>query len=138
MMRSWNRSFIMVWKVAGLAVSPKYIHYQWFKKSAVCPESSFPLVTFLDVDIIVAPLDVQFCEVPRAAKSVNEVVNKWKGVSVLNSDLIQSVVILDELEDAVLFLDKKDWGSDRRFRWAYVSSFECFIKEGVEFRLLIQ
>ena len=93
------------------AVCESKVHYQWFKKSALCPESSFPLVTFLDADVIVAPSDVQFCEVPRAAKSVNEVVNKRKGVSVLDSDLVQSAVILDESEAAVLFLDEKDWGS---------------------------
>src|SRR3979490_2313996 len=120
------------------AVCESEVHYQWFKKSAVCPESSFPLITFLDADVVVAPPDVQFCEVLRAAKSVNEIINKRKGESVLDSDLIQSAVVLDKSEAAILLLDEEDWGSDRRFRWAYASGFECIVKEGVEFRLFIQ
>jgi hypothetical protein len=91
------------------AVCESEVHYQWFEKSTVCPESSFPFITFLDADVVVAPLDVQFREVPHAAKLVNEIVNKRKGVSVLDSDLIQSAVVLNESEAAILFLDEKDW-----------------------------
>ncbi len=33
-------------------------HNKWFKQSVVCSESGLPFVTFLDVDVVEAPLNV--------------------------------------------------------------------------------
>jgi hypothetical protein len=64
-MRSWKISFIMVWNVAGLFVNPKNI------------TSSFPLVAFLDLDIVVPPVDIEFGEVLCTVELIDEVRNEW-------------------------------------------------------------
>ena len=47
----------------GWAVSHAIQHYQRFKEPSVTPKGHFSFVTFLDSDILVAPLDIKFGEV---------------------------------------------------------------------------
>ena len=51
----------------------------------------------------------------RSAESVNEIVYQQKGVTILNSDLIQCAVVLYEAESAVFLFNTEDWSSDRGF-----------------------
>jgi hypothetical protein len=47
----------------GRAVSHAIQHYQWFKQPSVTPKGRFPFISFLDSDVLVAPLDIEFGEV---------------------------------------------------------------------------
>ena len=47
----------------GRAVSQAKEHYQGFKESVIGPECCLPLISFLDVHVVVAPTDVQLVEV---------------------------------------------------------------------------
>jgi hypothetical protein len=51
----------------GQAVSHAIQHYQWFKQPLVTPKGCFPFISFLDSDVLVAPLDIEFGEVFGAA-----------------------------------------------------------------------
>ncbi|KIJ23601.1 hypothetical protein M422DRAFT_195736, partial [Sphaerobolus stellatus SS14] len=46
-------------------------HYQWFKQASIRPEGHLPLISFFNVHIIVAPLDVQFGEILCPAELVD-------------------------------------------------------------------
>src|SRR5882724_11278895 len=50
---------------SGWAVGETEEHDQGFEKSSVCAESSLPLITFLDADIVVSPSDIKLGEVAR-------------------------------------------------------------------------
>ena len=60
------------WRIA----KPKE-HYCWFEESEGGNEGSFPLVFFTDMDVVVAPPDVEFCEEGDIFYVVNELWNKW-------------------------------------------------------------
>ena len=60
------------WRIA----KPKE-HYCWFKESEGGNEGSFPLVFFTDMDVVVAPPDVEFCEEGDIFHVINELWDKW-------------------------------------------------------------
>ena len=80
----------------GRTIGETKEHNQGFEKSSVCVEGSLPLITFLDVDIVVPPLDIEFGEVPRTSESVNEVGDEWEWVCILYCLRIQCSVVLDQ------------------------------------------
>jgi hypothetical protein len=43
-------------------------HDEWFKEPVIGAKHGLPLVAFLYLHIVVTPLHVQLCEVPRSAK----------------------------------------------------------------------
>jgi hypothetical protein len=51
----------------GRAVSHAIQHYQWFEQPSVTPKGHFPFISFLDLDVLVAPSDIEFGEVLGAA-----------------------------------------------------------------------
>ena len=51
-------------------------HDKWFIKASVGPESSFPFITFLRLDIIKTPTDIKLSEVPGPLQLVNELGDK--------------------------------------------------------------
>jgi hypothetical protein len=64
LMRSLKISFIIVWNLeGGQAVRHAIQHYQWFKQSSVTPKGHFPFIPSLDLDVLVAPSDIEFGEV---------------------------------------------------------------------------
>jgi len=54
--------FIIIWNVAGLLVRTKE-HDKRFEQALVHLEGRLPLISILDSNIVVSPLDVQFGEV---------------------------------------------------------------------------
>jgi hypothetical protein len=72
-------------------------------------ECSLPLVTFLDADIVVSPVDIQLGEVARTPKMIYKVGNERKGVDILNCLGVQCPVVLNKPEGPVLLLDEEDW-----------------------------
>ena len=46
----------------GRGITETEEHYGWFKESLMSDEGGFPLMSILDLDIIVPPLDIKFGE----------------------------------------------------------------------------
>jgi len=55
----------------GWGVCEAKEHNGWFKQSFQGKEGSFPFISFLDVDVIIPPSDINFCEEGASAQSVN-------------------------------------------------------------------
>jgi hypothetical protein len=94
--------FIIVWKVAGELVKPKYIT-KGLKRPRFVRKAAFP-----DADVIKAPLDIEFREEPGSFQTVDEVVDQRDWVPVLHGHRIEHPVILYEPEHAVLLFDEED------------------------------
>ena len=120
------------------AVGKSEIHHQWFVESAVCPESSFPFIAFLDSDIVVSPSDIELGEEFGSPETMDQIVYERKWVTILFCDFIESLVVLYEAESAIFLFNKKYGGSDWGFRWSNSSGFKGFFEEGVKFRLLVE
>ena len=84
-------------------------HNKWFVETSVSSECSFPFITFFHPDIIEAPLDIEFSEVPSPLQFVNEFGDEGQWVFILHSDCIQGSVALHESEGTVFLLDKEYW-----------------------------
>ena len=69
-------------------------HYCWFKKSQGCDEGSFPLVFFMNVDVVIAPSDVELCEEGGVLHVVDEFRDKWQRVRILDGVGIKISVVL--------------------------------------------
>ena len=63
----------------GRGIDETKEHHGWFKESFMSDESGFPLMSILDSDIVVSPLDVKFGEDFHSLEFINEVSNEWKG-----------------------------------------------------------
>ena len=61
----------------GRAVSQTKEHYQGFKESAIGPKHCLPLISFLDVHVVVASTDIQLGEIACAPKVVDEFRDEW-------------------------------------------------------------
>ena len=59
---SRKESFINRWKMAGELVSPKNIRNHGFKQPLMGDEGSLPLVTILDLYVVVPPSNIKFGE----------------------------------------------------------------------------
>ncbi|KAG7439713.1 uncharacterized protein BT62DRAFT_912693 [Guyanagaster necrorhizus] len=91
-------------------------HYHWFKQSPVGLESCFPLISFLDLDIIVSPPHVEFGIVLDSMQFVYQFGDKQSGTVILDHHLIQLLVVLNQSEFAVLLLYEEEGGSHGRLR----------------------
>ena len=72
--KSLKMSFIMFWKVAGEFVRLKK-HYGGFEKTSVGDEGSFPLITFVNLYVFIAPTHVKLCEDFSVLEFVHELGN---------------------------------------------------------------
>ena len=70
-------------------------HDHWFEESLISPESCLPLITFLDPDVIITPSDIKFGEEALVLGLVNEFLDQWQGVLVLDRHVIELLVILN-------------------------------------------
>ena len=57
----------------GRRVTETKEHNSRFKESKLCLEYYFPLITFLDSDIIVAPINIKFCKVLGPFEIIKEI-----------------------------------------------------------------
>src|SRR3981189_999431 len=132
--RSSKISFIIVWKVAGLLVSPKYIT-SGSKQTAISSKRRFPFIAFFYPHVVIPPADVELGEILRAFESMDEVVNEGKGIAVLPSDQIERAIVLDKAKLSILLLDEEDRSAYRRFRVPNASCRQGFFQKGVQFHL---
>jgi len=82
----------------GRAVSHSKEYHERFEEAIVGMEGCLSFVPGLDVYIIEAPADVEFCEVPGSTELGDEFGDERERVSVLDSHGVQCVIVLDQLE----------------------------------------
>ena len=70
-------------------------HDRWLEESLISSESCLPLITFLDPDVIITPSDIKFGKEARVLGLVNEFLDQWQGVLVLDRHVIELSVILN-------------------------------------------
>ena len=79
-------------------------------------EGHFPLISVLDVDIVVLPSNIKLGEVLCIFKFVNEVRDKRKRIGVLDGVFIQIMIVLAGAKFPILLLDKEERGGLGRIR----------------------
>ena len=82
-------------------------HDSGFIKSSVGDEGGFPLVTFLDSDIVISPSHIKLGEDLGVFKFVDEIGDQGEGICVSNSMAIEISVILARSEVSILFFDEE-------------------------------
>jgi len=75
----------------------------------VSTESSLPLIARLNIYVIKPSLDIKLDEVFGSTKLWDKLRDQQERVFVLNSYKVKCLVVLDQTEGAVLFLDKEYW-----------------------------
>ena len=81
-----------------------------FEKPLVGDESRLPLVSVLNVNIIVSPSNIKLGKVPGVFEFVDKVRDEGEGVCVTDGMLVQIVVILAGAEFPILLFDKEERG----------------------------
>ena len=71
-------------------------------------EGCFPLITILDVNIVIPSTNIKFCEVTSVFQLIDQVGDKGEGVYILSSMFIEVLVILARMEFAILLLNKEE------------------------------
>ena len=61
----------------GWCITKPEEHHCWFKESKGNDKGSFPLVFFMDTDVVVGPPDIEFREEGGIFHVINELWNKW-------------------------------------------------------------
>ena len=69
-------------------------HYCWFEKSQGGDEGGFPLVFFMNADVVIAPSDVKLCEEGGILHVIDEFRDKWQGIRILDGVGIKILVVL--------------------------------------------
>ena len=85
-------------------------HYSWFKKSFVGDKGDFPLVSILDLDIVISPVNIEFGEDFRSLEFVDKVRDEGEGVCVMYCVLIDVVIVLTGIKTTILLFNKKEGG----------------------------
>ena len=98
----------------GRGIDKTEEHYGWFKESLMSDESSLPLVSILDIDIVIFPTDVKLGENLCPLEFINEVRDEWEGICVMDSVFINVAIVLTGAEATVLLFNKEEgeclWG----------------------------
>ena len=79
----------------------------------ISDKSSFPFITFLNTNVVVAPSNIEFGEICSFFESIDKFLDERKGILVLNGHFVQSAIILNGSKCPVLFLDEEE----RRSHW---------------------
>ncbi|KAG5352296.1 hypothetical protein C0989_002898 [Termitomyces sp. Mn162] len=79
----------------GRAVGESEEYNEWLKQSLVGLEGGLPLVSFLDMHIVVAPLNIQFSEVSCTLEVVSKLGDEGKRVAILYCHGIENLIILN-------------------------------------------
>ena len=85
-------------------------HYGWFKESFMGDEGGFPLVSILDMDIVISPVDVKFGENHCSLEFIHKVRDEWEGVCITDCVFVDIVIILTRTETTVFLFNKKEGG----------------------------
>ncbi|KIJ06067.1 hypothetical protein PAXINDRAFT_92548, partial [Paxillus involutus ATCC 200175] len=89
-------------------VSETEEHNERFKQSTIGAESGFPFVPFLDPNIVVTPTDIEFGEILRSLKLIDEFRNERERVPIFYRYCIQLSVVLYWAQLVIFLLDKEE------------------------------
>ena len=92
------------WRVG----EPK-VHNTWFEEPSICDEGSLPLVFLLDSNVVIASSYIELREDTGSFQLIDDVSCKWKGVAILDCDLVKLSVVLYKMKVSVLLLHKEHW-----------------------------
>ena len=117
------------------AVSHAKEHYQGFEQASIGPEGCFPLISGLNADVVETLMNVQLGEVSGSVELRYKFGDQWEGVLILDRHGIECLVVLNQLEGAVLFLDEEYRGCHRRFGRMNSSGTQVLFQERVQLLL---
>ena len=104
---------------------------------ACATEGGFPLIAFLDSNVVVPPSYVHFREILGSFQFVNEGGDEGKRVGIFDRVLIEIAIILARSQSTVLFLNKETWGGLGGSGFPNLARLEVFIDERLTcYRLL--
>ena len=92
----------------GRGVAQLKEHDSGFEEPFVSDEGGLPLVSFLDLNIVISRPDIHLGEDRCSFKLVNEVGDQGKGVSIFDSMLVQVAIVLTRAKGAILFSYKEE------------------------------
>ena len=104
-------------------------HDSGFIESSVGDEGSFPLVAFLNLDIVISSSYVKLGEDLGVFKFVDEVGDQGEGVCISDSMAVEVLVILAGSEASILFLNEEERGSLGGFGWTDFPRTKVFVDE---------
>ena len=107
----------------GRGISETEEHHSWFEESLMGNEDGFPLMSILDLDVIVSPLDIKFGEDFRPLEFVDKVGDEGKRVCVADSVFVDIAVVLAGSKTTIFLFDKEERGHLWGVRGA---NFPCF------------
>jgi len=110
-------------------------HDKGFVQAAVGPEGGLPFISFIYLDVVEAPSDVQFREVLGSVELRNQFRNQRERVLVFHGHGIQGAVVLYQTEFPILLFNKEDWSSHRGLGGSDPSRLEVFLQKGIQFFL---
>src|SRR5258708_1072051 len=99
----------------GVAQSKE--HDSWFEQALVSPECGLPFIALLDPHVVEPPVEVEYSEELSTMEVGQDIGDKGEGVGVLDCDLIQLLIVLYEVKQTILLLDKEHSGSHRGLGW---------------------
>ena len=102
----------------GRGVAKAKEHDCWLEQSFVSDEGRFPLVSILDANVVVPPLNTKLGKDSGIFDLVSEIRDKVEGVCIFNSVTIDVSIVLARSEGigGVLFVDEKEGCSLRGVR----------------------
>ena len=113
----------------GRGVGETEEHYGRFEESFMSDESSFPLMSIFDSDIVISPSDIELGEYLCPFEFIDEIRNKWEGVSIADCVFIDVSIVLTGARATIFFLDKEERGCLWGIGGVDFASFQVFIKE---------
>ena len=87
----------------GGGVTKSEEHDGWFEGSAMTYKRGLPFISFLDLDVVVSPPEIDLREVLRSFELIDELRDEWERVVVPNRMFVQIPIILYHLFSSVLF-----------------------------------
>src|ERR1700742_2558604 len=124
---SLNRSFIIVWKVAGLLHRPKNIT-SGSKRPRLVRNAAFhsspSRIRTLLYYVVVSPSHVQLGEILCTLHLAHDVRNKGKRVAISNGHGVELVIVLNEPKGSIFLFDEEHRSCHWRFRCANSPGFQ--------------
>ncbi|KAG6892434.1 hypothetical protein C0993_003848, partial [Termitomyces sp. T159_Od127] len=122
----------------GWAIGELEQHNKQFKQSSVGLEGSLPLISLLDVHIVVTPPDIHFGEVPCPPEVIDELKDEGKGIVILHCHGVKNPVVLDQLERAILLSNEEGQRSHWRLIEVNATKVQVLLKEGIKLILFLR
>ena len=113
----------------GRSIAKAKEHDYRFAKTKWSDKCGFPLVFFLNMDIVVPPSDIELGKKGRILHVINQLRDEGKRVSIVNGMAVQVAVVLAGSKGSVFFGNKEEQGSPRGFRRNNSSHFQVFINK---------